>query len=270
MKRRKFIESSCSLAAFSFLQAHTLLDFDNMNENKGINEKHLIQELWLETASSIESMINFYNKIIGLEIVSSTRNTLKIRAGESILNFEYVDKTGYRPFYHFAFNIPENKIQKAFQWQRNKTPVIHPNPDFAKDQITHFPSWNAHSIFFLDPAGNLLEYIARHDLSNGSAGGFSTKDILYISEIGLVTDNTQETGNKIIKALNISEYRRGSSGFWPIGDERGLILMIGKDRIFTGHTGQINKADVFKTKVRIDSTVQDGWSSNTYPYNITK
>ena len=107
-------------------------------------------------------------------------------AGQTVLTFELIDKKYGRPFYHFAFNIPENKIEKAYEWQKIKTDIIHPNPDFNWDstkKIVHFSGWNANSIFFLDPAGNLLEYIARHDLKNANAAEFSAKDILYAGDI---------------------------------------------------------------------------------------
>jgi catechol-2,3-dioxygenase len=33
-------------------------------------------------------------------------------------------------------------------------------------EVVDYSHWNAHSIFFLDPAGTVVEYIARHDLKN--------------------------------------------------------------------------------------------------------
>jgi hypothetical protein len=52
---------------------------------------------------------------------------MSVMAGQTVLTFELIDKKYGRPFYHFAFNIPENKIEKAYEWQKIKTDIIHPN-----------------------------------------------------------------------------------------------------------------------------------------------
>ena len=50
--------------------------------------------------------------------------------------------------------------------ERNRAAGLPPD-------IVDYSHWNAHSIFFLDPGGNVVEYIARHDLKNGAPGAFS-------------------------------------------------------------------------------------------------
>ena len=270
MKRRNFLGITTSALAVSFLDAHRLFAFSGCAvKDKTSAEQPFIKTLRLQTACSFAEMKKFYSETIGLPVANESKNELTIQGGETKITFEYINQKDYRPFYHFAFNIPENKIQKAFEWQRKKTQVLHPNPVGPRDAITDFPHWNAHSIFFLDPAGNLLEYIARHDLKNAADGDFTSRDILYASEIGFITDDIEGDGKNLLDALALKEYRSASPGFWPIGDEHGLLLMIGKGKIWSSNPGQINKTDVFKTEVTINKKVGDKWMLPNHPYSIT-
>jgi len=268
MKRRKFINITTSASALAMLQAHSLLAFASIPQ-KNPAKKHLIASIKLQTTTPLSIMRKFYAETLSLRILVETEKVLTVEAGESVISFEYLAKVNYRPFYHFAFNIPENKIDQAFTWQRKRTPVVHPNPEFKPDQITHFTSWNAHSVFFLDPAGNLLEYIARHDLKNAAEGDFTPKDILYLSEIGFITEDVKATGEHLMKTLNMTEYRPGSSGFWPIGDELGLLLMIKKGNKWTSNPDQMNTTDVFKTEVKINTNEKNHWELKGHPYWIS-
>jgi len=269
MDRKDFIGISSSAIASFFLQAHTLSDFPGKQETALTGEvSPLIRSIQLQTTTPLAQMKKFYTQKIGLEIITESKSLLVIKAGESQIIFEYIERENYRPFYHFAFNIPENKIDKAFEWQRNRTPILHPSPTGPKDEITNFPHWNAHSIFFLDPAGNLLEYIARHDLDNSVEGEFSVNDILYVSEIGFVTDDVLEMGNNLMKSLEITQYQDGSSRFWPIGDEHGLLLMMQKGSMWVSNPGQVNETDIFKTEVQINKKENNQWSLPEFPYQI--
>lgn len=267
MKRREFVNLSASAAIIALVHAHTALGGCSFKERVP-GRSTLITSLRLLTIASLEEMKKFYGETMGLPVMLKN-NELIVTAGETLITFLPSADKKVRPFYHFAFNIPENKIQKAFEWQRKRTPVIHPNPEGAKDQVVNFAHWNAHSIFFLDPAGNLLEYIARHDLHNAVDGEFSVKDILCASEIGMIVDDVIASGNSLKKEMDLPSYRDAESGFWPIGDESGLLLMIRKGRIWTGHPGQENETTIFKTAVTIRSTAKTNWDLPGYPYTIS-
>jgi catechol-2,3-dioxygenase len=227
----------------------------------------LITALDLLTNVPLNEMKAFYGGLLGLP-VTGQENELTVIAGESVIRFTGIKEKTTRPFYHVAFNIPENKIQKAYAWQRKRTPIIHPNTEGTRNEVVHFAHWNAHSVFFLDPAGNLLEYIARHDLENAADGDFTVKDILYASEIGLIVDDVISSGNVLQKELDLTQYREASAGFWPIGDESGLLLMIRKGREWSAHPGQSNKTGIFKTAVTIRNEGKRTWELPGYPYSI--
>ncbi len=270
MKRRQFLTLS-SGAAMAVANAHFL--FNNSfpaNSLSNENKSPLIKGLKLETASPLSTMRTFYEKTIGLNILAHSSKELTIQAGQSTITFIQTSKQDYRPFYHFAFNIPENKIYKAMEWQKKRTPLVNPRPNIHRDpmkDVSDFSHWNAHAIFFLDPAGNLVEYIARHDLKNGASGDFSVRDILYESEIGFIVSDVLAAGNHFLQNLNLKEYRPGSDGFWPIGDEHGLLLMIGQGVVWSGHPGQTNKTDIFDTQAIIDHRKRE-WKLAGYPYEV--
>ena len=184
----------------------------------------------------------------------------------------YKSKQTKNPFYHFAFNIPENKIFKARDWQLKRTSLSaapsHMIDSGYPDDIRHFRNWNAHSIFFWDPAGNLVEYIARHDLPNKGDGNFSNKDILCASEIAFIVDNTEVAADEMKTNFNLIQYRGGDENFRAIGDENGLLLMIRKGRIWESHTNISRTPSTIKTAVTIRAEKKGMWMPKDYPFEI--
>ena len=92
-------------------------------------------------------------------------------AGKSKLIFEETD-IDVNPYYHFAFNIPSNKFEEAFEWMKQKVELLW--LEDYKSYIADFVNWHAKSFYFLDPAGNILELIARFDLNDTVEEKFSS------------------------------------------------------------------------------------------------
>lgn len=263
MKRKNFIRLSAGTLALSLIESHFAAGC--LAESKKPAGQPRIRSLRLQTTTPLEEMKTFYRDVIGLSILKETIDELTIGGGLTPITFIKNNNTDKRPFYHFAFNIPENKIESAFQWQRPKTPLVRP----GADSIANFAHWNAHSIFFLDPAGNLVEYIARHDLPNAVPGEFSVKDILYVSEIAFIVNDVITAGRALKKEMDVPDYRPESDGFWPIGDEYGLLLVIRKGNEWAGRPHQVNKTDIFNTEIEIKSTGNKEWIIPGYPYSIS-
>src|SRR5262245_11266679 len=126
-------------------------------------------------------MLEFYQGKLGFELIESRSDYLRLRAGLTELTFRSSGSETGAPFYHFAFNIPENKIVEALHWQMERSAII-PVPDTLREaqyppEVVNYSHWNAHSVFFFDPAQNVVEYIARHDLKNARPGAFEARDI---------------------------------------------------------------------------------------------
>ena len=231
-----------------------------------------IHQLDLVTATSLDELKKFYTSVLGLSLVSTQPDRFTIQAGETTIRFTKTVQSGTSPFYHFAFNIPENKILKAREWQLKRT-ALSATPSQLIDEkypkdIRHFQNWNAHSVFFWDPAGNLVEYIARHDLKNSTEGDFSSKDILCASEIAFIVDDADGIADEIKSTLHLPQYKNGDANFRAIGDENGLLLVIKKGRVWESHTNISKTPDTIKTVVTIHADKHGKWHPANYPFEI--
>src|SRR5438874_12694704 len=111
-------------------------------------------------------------------------------------------------FYHFAINIPANKIREAKAWLSNKVQLLWME-DYKSD-IADFVNWHAKSVYFFDPAGNIVELIARFDLDNTSDEIFSSKQFLSVSEIGLVfpKHNFEQQTKELLDKYSLSYFSK--------------------------------------------------------------
>lgn len=199
-----------------------------------------ILELELETGC-LEETKAFYTKVLTLKLVEEAEGSFTVAAGASRLRF--IRGAG-QPFYHFAFNIPENKIAKAKLWLEDRVDLI----EDEGDALVFFPHWNAHSLYFRDPSGNIVEMIARHNLANRSEGAFASDDIRCVSEIGLPVEDVMDTVEKLQVVHGLSTWREPSSQFAPVGDENGLLIVVSTGRIWFMSD---NPAAIFPLKVKM-------------------
>lgn len=185
-----------------------------------------ISQIQIKT-NDIKKTRTFYQSVLDLFILKNDQNSVMIRVGDSVLKF--VEDSQFNSIYHFAFNIPENQLEEAIKWCKNKVDLI---PIEDKNVITHFENWNAHGVYFYDNNGNLLEFIARHDLNNEQVGKFTGASILNISEIGIVTKNTLELGNKLIAEHQLHFFSKNANSevFSAIGDNEGLLILVRPNR----------------------------------------
>ena len=185
-----------------------------------------ISQIQIKT-NDIKKTRTFYQSVLDLFILKNDQNSVMIRVGDSVLKF--VEDSQFNSIYHFAFNIPENQLEEAIKWCKNKVDLI---PIEDKNVITHFENWNAHAVYFYDNNGNLLEFIARHDLNNEQVGKFTGASILNISEIGIVTENPLELGNKLIAEHQLHFFSKNANSevFSAIGDNEGLLILVRPNR----------------------------------------
>lgn len=184
-----------------------------------ISQVELLSQNLLETKK-------FYNEILGFKIERQTKILISFKVGTSLLVFKKA-KIG-NPIYHFAFNIPNNKLFEAEKWISNKISLI----SFENNQIIDFPNWNAKSIYFFDNNGNILEFIARFDLDNAVDKVFSSLSMLSISEIAFVTKNANELAQKFILDNDFQFFQKQvqRNDFSVIGEDNGLIIIVGSER----------------------------------------
>ncbi len=160
-------------------------------------------------------------------------NSIVIHTSQTKLVWEQITET-LNPVYHFAFNIPSNKIEDAFTWLKKRTALLW--LDDYNGYVADFVNWHAKSVYFLDPAGNIVELIARFDLPDHSDEAFYPGLIRCISEIGLVfpPDSFDHDVNKLMEDHNLSYFSKQPPlpHFRAIGNDEGLFVIVPEHRIW--------------------------------------
>lgn len=142
---------------------------------------------------SFDDTCRFYHEIIGLEALLWTENQVSFKCGESVLIF---NRTKDKFVYHFAFNIPPNVFSSAKNWLKQRVKLLTEN---GADEIK-FTNLNARAIYFEDPAGNIVEFIARKEIvKDAGEPNFDTSHILEISEIGLAPNKIRPYANHLLE-----------------------------------------------------------------------
>jgi catechol 2,3-dioxygenase-like lactoylglutathione lyase family enzyme len=169
----------------------------------------------------------FYNEILGLDTLYKDNSSVSFHAGATKLTF-HSSKNIY-PVYHFAFDIPKNKLLEAFAWIESKTEIMDVIPP---DKIADFYNWNAKSFYFYDNNGNILEFIARNDLDNASEKPFDGKSILSVSEIGLVSKNVSQQSDELFDKYGLTPYSKQPKlpKFIVLGTATGLFILVEENR----------------------------------------
>lgn len=270
--RRQFLGSAAAAAAFVAL--HDLPAWAAQASPAPFSTEGRPRILTLELASGapLGAMKEFYGKTLDLGVGADQPDRFAFDAGETRLTFIEDGAGGPRPFYHFAFDIPENKIRAALEWQKSRTPLL-PIPDSHRAagypaEVAAHAAWNAHSIFFLDPAGNLVEYIARHDVKNSDNTDFSWADLLYISEIALVVDDVPATMATLKDVAALGPYRGSSAELAAMGDEFGMVLVTRRGRRVDFAPDSHAPAAVHRTALTVRGPKAADHPFANYPYRL--
>lgn len=162
---------------------------------------------------------HFYANSLKLPITEVTNLMFTAKIGSTHVTFK---ETSRETYYHFAINIPSFHIEDAYNWL---SPSIHILP-FLGNEIVDFNDWNARAIYFYDPAGNIVELIARKNLNIQLKGAFTPNAFLHISEIGLPVANVQKTYDLLNQHYGLERYSGDYTKFCAIGEETGLFIVI--------------------------------------------
>jgi catechol-2,3-dioxygenase len=216
----------------------------------------------LELATrDIQAQRDFYANVLELP-AKLTSSGLEVKAGKTDILFTQ-SPPDFDGAYHFAFNIPENQFPASKAWIASRLPLLC--DESGKDEFP-FESWNSYSLYFKDAAGNVLEFIARHDLKNAVDGNFDSRQFLQVSEIGLPSENVVRLANELCTRLGVSVFRQQpNENFTPVGDDNGLFILPIENRIWIPNTGV--PAKLLPVKVRGEANGKP-WEVRGYPYEI--
>ena len=221
-----------------------------------------ITRLELLTAD-LRAQRDFYTKILELPVKLAS-STLEVKAGKTDLVFDQAP-ADFDGAYHFAFNIPENQFQSGKTWISERIPLLH--DESGKDEF-HSDNWNSDSVYFKDAAGNVLEFIARHNLKNPATERFDGRQILNISEIGLPSEDVIAFAKELCTTLNLAVFKQEpNESFTPVGDDHGLLILPIQNRIWIPNSGVPAKL----LPVRVSgNTNGNTWEVRGVPYQITR
>jgi len=187
-------------------------------------EKLVLQTCYLKTLEE------FYSSLLELPVQEISGKEIVVKIGNTDLVF--VGTSEKEPFYHFAINIPANKIEEAKTWLSKRVALLW-MADYNSD-VDDFVNWREKSIYFYDPGGNILELIARFDLANETDEPFSSRQFLSISEVGLVLN--QETfeskTTQLLENCSLSYFVKQPPlpQFRAVGNDEGLFIVVPENR----------------------------------------
>ncbi len=211
-----------------------------------------ILEIEIQT-DNIKETETFYSEILGLQLVNKNQNSISFKAGQSKLTF--IKSDNINPKYHFAFNIPNNKLEEAILWAKSRLSLIENDENGI---IANFESWNANAIYFYDNNNNIVEFIARFDLENSTEKPFDISVIESISEIGIVTDKPLDLAETLIESYNLVYFNKStkSEKFAALGNDNGLFIIVETNRKWYP-TEQKAKKYFSRIKIEVDSLVKE-------------
>ncbi|MEO2205109.1 VOC family protein [Paenibacillus pabuli] len=185
----------------------------------------IFEEVKLYTARLAE-IKHFYRDTLGLKVVADCDSSFTLQIGYSNMIFVHSEME-HEPFYHFAWMIPKNRFQEAKAWAAARVEL---RTQDGEDE-TYSENWNSHSLYFEDPAGNILELIAHHNTHHESNRPFSAEDLLQVCEVGLVSEDVLSTVGEL-EQVGLNQWGAISETFAPIGDVSGLFIVVKKERIW--------------------------------------
>jgi catechol-2,3-dioxygenase len=211
------------------------------------------------TTDDLPRVRDFYLNTLAFPLVEETPGSLTLGAGETRLVFEQ----GEAACYHVAFNIPENQFGEAKRWVANRVPLL----TFQGKNEVHWSAWDAHALYFFDPAGNIMEFIARHRLPNATNQPFSGKSIRQVSEIGLPVANVRQASETLQAELGVGVFDAGDGEtFTALGGDYGLFITVKRGRAWFPTSDQF--ADFYPMTMTLHGAADKQVTLPDLPYRI--
>jgi catechol-2,3-dioxygenase len=119
---------------------------------------------------------------------------------------------------HFAVNVGD--FGDAVDWARGQAELI--------EEDVPFEAWRARAAYYFDPAGNLVELIARERAPGNEL-------LIAVSEVGLPVADVGTAVTFLETELGLPHFSGDREGFSAVGDDHGLFIVVpvGRDWLFT-------------------------------------
>ncbi len=178
----------------------------------------------------------FWAGTLGLDVSRGVDDELQVMLRSSVLRFRRA-APGTAPRYHFAINVPPGSIEQAATWLAERHQLLAFRGYSGEDEgatIVHTDRGTP-AVYFLDPAGNVVELIANVRLSaveDARPDGFGPEALLDIAEIGIAAADPEAAGAAIREFLGEEVLWGGAPGWLltAIGDARAVVIVAPLDR----------------------------------------
>lgn len=230
----------------------------------------------------LEATRQFYCGVLGLrELEPHWVGRLMVQVGSSRMIFQPVHD-GRHPRYHFAFDVPPDRFDAAVAWIHERGGTLKNAEGSSR---FHHDGWNADSVYFNDPQGNILELIARHDRKPVETAGltagdderrhlaarpFSWSELVGISEIGIGADSVADTVAVLqtrVPGLPVYD-GQGSDQFTAVGDTEGLLIVARRGRIWYPNTGVPADHQPFEVLLEMKPGLHYRLTAPPYPVSV--
>ena len=184
----------------------------------------------------------FWETLLGFTVIDApSAGQYTLQVGNTKLTFRQSNtnpdlEATFFPQYHFTIAIPSNQVENCLDWVLKQKAVNPANnvevtipiwKDYLNDaEIIRRNLYNSQSVFIQDPAGNVIELLARHDMNNTATGAFNKGMFIGISEVGIVTRDVRKTAALLKETFGVDEVLGSSNSFKPIGGATGLLKLI--------------------------------------------
>lgn len=180
-------------------------------------------------ASNYETTKQFYETTLKFPFISIAHDRFTFKAGQTTVTFVKAPMD-VQPFYHFAFDIPANQFEEAKTWTKEKITLLQEQAD---DEV-YFAGIDAKSIYFEDPAGNIVEFICRFSDANPSDRPFTAASLQKMSEMSIVVPDKIDAFSSL-KAISVferdhKEISTDSLSFMGERKDATYLLLVNEDR----------------------------------------
>ncbi|HEY0066932.1 MAG TPA: hypothetical protein VGB46_06210 [Flavisolibacter sp.] len=180
-----------------------------------------IREIHLLT-NDIEGTRQFYTEQLDARTDTINGTSISFLMGSTRLAFTLTEEP--EPYYHIAFDIPNNQLEEAFHWTSQRIPIL---PVSDNSMIADYPRWDARSFYFYDNNGNILELISRYEVPSQSSEPFSGSSILYASETGIAVEDVAAFSDHLVEQYGLELFKKQPrlQNFAAVGTDTGLFII---------------------------------------------
>lgn len=177
---------------------------------------------------------------LGEALAAFYADRLGLPAGGPLAFAEVAD--GSEPFHHVALLVPTGRFDAALAWAGERVALLR----HEGSHVVSFPAWRARALYFLDPAGNIIELIAHDDGTPAPPGvPFAPDELPGISEVGIVVEDPPAAAGALRDGLGLELWAGTVEGEHALGfvGRRSHTLILsppGRGWLPTGRPAEIH------------------------------